>query len=107
MCPLRSFITWQISGGKRHGVGTVVYANNRGVYEGQFANDMQHGEGIFKVGGEEVKGTWTNDIFDGGDFEAVRSYCGREGLSNIQGTSDAFIGEAFIVTLALTLTLCK
>jgi len=45
--------------GKRHGRGTIVYADTRDVYQGDFENDVPHGAGrYFRAGAE-------NGLFEG------------------------------------------
>ena len=39
--------------GRRHGRGTIVYADTRDVYQGDFENDVPHGAGrYFRAGAE-------------------------------------------------------
>lgn len=45
--------------GKRHGRGTIVYADTRDVYQGDFENDVPHGAGRYFVAGAE------NGLFEG------------------------------------------
>jgi len=45
--------------GKRHGRGTIVYADTRDVYQGDFENDVPHGAGRYYRAGAE------NGLFEG------------------------------------------
>jgi len=48
--------------GKKHGNGTMVFSNGN-KYIGQWANDWQHGVGIYFTAktGEKRQGQWVNN----------------------------------------------
>lgn len=51
----------------RHGVGQFTW-NDGSFYEGDWVNDVRHGNGIFRTGGEvqiTYEGQWVNDIKHG------------------------------------------
>ena len=46
--------------GKRHGRGTIVYKESRDVYQGDFENDVPHGDGDSMVN-EDLEGECRKD----------------------------------------------
>lgn len=58
----------EVYNGRRNGVGTLVYAKTKDVYQGDFENDVPHGAGKYiRAGGEKdgtYEGLWVDGILD-------------------------------------------
>lgn len=56
----------------RHGLGTMMYANGD-MYEGQWSNDVKHGQGTFFYinKGRRFDGVWHNDTPKCGSYSEI------------------------------------
>ena len=51
----------ELLNGKRNGHGTLVYAETRDIFQGDFENDVPHGRGkYFRFGSHGFEGLWEN-----------------------------------------------
>lgn len=55
----------EMSGGMRHGFGTLIYAETQDVYQGDFENDVPHGAGKYIRSGGDKNGTFEGLWVDG------------------------------------------
>lgn len=55
----------EMSGGLRHGYGTLIYAETQDVYQGDFENDVPHGAGKYIRSGGDKNGTFEGLWFNG------------------------------------------
>jgi hypothetical protein len=68
--------------GKRHGHGTLVYAQTRDVYQGDFDDDLPHGSGKYFRADEGGKGIFEG-LWNHGELEQVKK--GRARIEDENG----------------------
>lgn len=92
-----------LSGGKKHGKGTMYYADTDSVYEGDWRDGLKHGFGRSEEGGCIYQGDFRNDVPhgtglyswpDGSYYEGDFRYGRRTGKGKLEkGNGDCFKGD--------------